>query len=336
MAQLPNPARYLPFASGRYEVKAGFFPLTKDFGNGRNDTLMLQLDTDYAHYRAVKLAARAERLAKYYITRELPDAHLWRITEHLARLLVREHPAWFTLSPEASGWMLHCRLSDERLVFDGMFRLLAVHQAALLDPPYVDGLDALACQLQEDLALLKVDDEGNTVSALHLCFPNHLAAQDKIGKDFIGAHAPVPGMAALNKSAQGLLQATLAKGPFVRFAWGMATDRRLNHHPEAPPDWDAHAWQGRSLDDAQSEIYLRIERQTLSGLADIATSLFTIHSYFLNVAELTADPPLLNALIAALTTIPQDSLHYKGLAPYHAQVLRKLTAWRDHAFGSGA
>ena len=331
MVQLAQIARYFPFASGRYEVKAGFSPLHKDFGNGRVDALILQIDRGFHAYRDEKLAARAERLSKYYLTHELPDTHLHYVCDYLARLMAKEHAEHFSLTGEPQGQCLFCRLSGDRLWFDNDFRLVRVDYGQPVDPPYIDGLDAIACQLQEDLALVNLQNETNCISALHLCFPNHWAAQDKIGKDFISAHAPVPGMAALNRSAQNLLQTMLAKGPFVRFAWGIGTDRRLNHHPEAPTGHDPESWRGRSLDDEKAAVFIRSERQTLTGLADINCCLFTIHTYFEDVRQLAGDTGLMSALIAALQSMPRDSAHYKGLAPCYDGLLAKLSAWRDAA-----
>src|SRR3954451_9336305 len=68
-----SPARYLPFAHGRYDVAPGLSRFGRDFGNGEADCQVFQIDSDFPRYRAVKLAARAERLDKYFVTHELAD-----------------------------------------------------------------------------------------------------------------------------------------------------------------------------------------------------------------------------------------------------------------------
>ena len=97
----------------------------------------------------------------------------------------------------------------------------------------------------------------------------------------------------------------VAKGPFVRFAWGVATDRELNHHP-------ANELQGRTFDTMDPVLELRIERQTLTSFAELSASLFTIRTYFLDVAgELSAEERL--ALGSAIDSMSPESLVYKGL-----------------------
>ena len=87
------PARYMPFASGRYEVKVGLHRLGTDFGNGAADNRVFQLDNDWPSYRRSKLQVRREQFDKYvagspspavahalatFIIEQLLSADLWR------------------------------------------------------------------------------------------------------------------------------------------------------------------------------------------------------------------------------------------------------------------
>ncbi|MFL9456054.1 hypothetical protein AB0758_33940 [Tolypothrix bouteillei VB521301_2] len=49
-------------------VKPGFIPLGKSLGNGEADKCVFQFDSNFPHYRQVKLLSRAEQLRKYYQT----------------------------------------------------------------------------------------------------------------------------------------------------------------------------------------------------------------------------------------------------------------------------
>ena len=106
----------------------------------------------------------------------------------------------------------------------------------------------------------------------------------------------------------------------MRFAWGLATDQRLNHHPQ-PPQNEAGDWEGRRFNAARPELYLRIERQTLSGLADLDAVVFTIRTYFENIGTLRDNPVRCAELTAALRSMGDASLMYKGLAADRAAIV---------------
>ncbi len=326
MTTNPAPARYFPFRSGQYKVAAGLYALGQDFGNGQRDKQIFQIDHDWPDYREAKLAARAESLAKYVCHDgfEAPlkrEVNLWFI-----RQLAKEHPAQFTLHDDARQLVLRCNLSHETLRFSVDGELIAAETGGLgaaIEPAYADAWDALACQIQEDLAVVHApSDAEEKLVALHLCFPNHWAAQDKIGKPFLNIHRPVADFEQIARTAPALLKNMITRGPFVRFAWGLATDSRLNHHPRPPPDFPADAaWHGRRFDPDQPQLYVRVERQTLTGLPQVDACVFTIRTYFLDVATLDSNDRL--ALRDAIVSMSDAVLRYKGIASYQDAV----TAW---------
>jgi len=314
---LPSPARFFPLAHGTYDVAAGLRPLGTDFGNGAADARIFLFDTNQARYRASKLRARAERLDTYYPLPVRLDPELrGAATRFIAETLARESPQFFALKPDASGFELQSVLTQERFVFSAKSELL--DQETNVAPKYRDGLDALATLVQEDVALWqRAADGAEWLAAVHLCFPNHWAAEDKVGHAFNAVHAPVAGFERLAKAAPSLIDGIITKGPFVRFAWGVATDAELNHHPRAE-------FQGRAFDPQKPELYLRIERQTLHGFAAQQGSLFTIRTYFLNCeTELSASERA--ALASAIQSMTPESLVYKGLAQSREAVLEWLT-----------
>jgi len=321
---LPAPARYLPLPAGRYQVKTGLHALGADFGNGGADGLVFQLDRRWPVYRSAKLAARAERLGKYVGTEDLSPSAQRHLLAWLVERLLAEHPALFRgRATEDHGLRLECALSGETLVFDGDFALQAVESESPVVPPYVSGLDALACQVQEDLAFTEIDADGrDRLSFLHLCLPNHWAAEDKLGGSFMAVHGPVPEMDRIHRQSAALLRALVMNGPFVRFAWGLATDTRLNHHPEPPAGTDPADWRGRRFDPAAPRLYLRVERQVTVGLPKARAFLFGIRTYFENVAELA--PQQRRQLANAIQSMTAETLAYKGIAPYRDAVLAWL------------
>lgn len=321
---------YFPLAKGRYEVKPGLFHFPHDFGNQQLDHQVFQLDGEFCRYHSEKLAARAERLNKYYHCQEFNSAVKKTINQFIAQRLALEHPQTFQLEEKGKNIILHCQHSQEKLIFDHQYSLQGIHGKQPVSPAYQGSFDALACQVQEDLAVVEIDTSGqDKLTGLHLCFPNHWAAEDKIGQNFISVHAPVPGMDKVNQNISQLLDAILNKGPFVRFAWGVATDTRLNHHPEPALETKRRTWQGRRFNPDNPELYLRIERQTLHGFPAQQCILFTIRTYFLDINQLKSDKQKISSLIAALSTMKQESQSYKGLSKDYPAILDWLESIRS-------
>ena len=319
----PAPARYFPPANGRYEIKTGFSNLGADFGNGAADGQVFQIDRQFPRYRREKLASRRERLSKYVITDRPGDGVLHAVTELMLQRLAQEHPEHFRLTGRPHGRQLVCALTDETLTFDRDLELTAAEGAHMPDPPYQSTWDALACQVQEDLAVLEQTPAGDRISALHLCLPNHWAAEDRIGDDFTAVHRPVAGFERIARQHQALVRAMVERGPFVRFAWGLATNTRLKHHPMPPAGVDEDEWSGRHFDRRDPALYLRVERQTLWGLPHSRSCLFTIRAYLTDCRDLTRAQ--IGQLRAALATMPVDSLAYKGLARDRDAIVAWLT-----------
>lgn len=309
-------ADYAPYGGGRYTTGAGFFPLKRDSGNGKLDAMRFQIDRNYRAYLANKQAARSENWNKYSVIAAPDPAALRSVALDTLAHMTREYPQLFTLHEERESRWLRNELTGERIGFSpegDLAEFVAADKAPL---PAHSLFDALFAQLPEDAALIELDPtgaHGDRVTALHLTAPNYWSAAEKIGRNFAAIHAPVPGMDEVLRRYPPLLAGVIRQGPFVRFAWGLGTDARLNHHPTPPPDFAPQAWHGRRFDPDRPELYVRYERQILSGFAaPTACVLFTIRTYFSDVSALS--PERLQALAAALLTMTPATLAYKGLA----------------------
>jgi hypothetical protein len=320
-------ACYFPLANGRYEVKPGLIPFGSSFNNGQAEHHVFQIDDNFSSYRQAKLQARAERLSKYYQTCNYNQAVAGAIANLILQRLTLEHPQYFSVEHLANGnRVLHNQLTQETLYLDANFQLQHIHpQPSPISPPYASTLDALAAQVQEDMAVVCRSPEGkNWLSAIHLCYPNHWAAEEKIGQDFASVHTPVAGMAAMNRRASAIVNTMIVRPPMIRFAWGLSTDTRLNHHPEPPPHVPVHLWQGRHFDGNQPRLYLRIERQVIWGLPEYDAALFTIRTYFRDCRVIRQDAVLCSQLRSAIESMTPDSLIYKGLVESKANILNWL------------
>lgn len=127
-------AAYFPPASGTYEVKPNLRPLGTDLGNGAADSQLFQVDAGYGEYRRVKQRARAERLGKYYQTRDFSPEVAGPVCRFIARRLAEEHPTLFVLDAQPGEWTLRSALHGETLRFDPEMRHAAGEMPRLPTP----------------------------------------------------------------------------------------------------------------------------------------------------------------------------------------------------------
>ncbi|MEA5603142.1 DUF3445 domain-containing protein [Nostoc sp. UHCC 0252] len=308
--------------SGRYEVKPGMMAFGS-CGNTQADRQVFQIDDNFAHYRQIKLLARGERLSKYYQTCNYSQAVAGAIARLIINRLIQEHPQHFHCQRSRDNTLkFHSQLTKETLYLDSELQLQQVEGTVV--PAYASTLDALATQVQEDLTIICRADASNWLGAVHLCYPNHWSAEEKIGKDFATIHAPVAGMEKINRRAGAIANTMITHKPMVRFAWGLSTDTRLNHHPKPPSGVSVSQWQGRSFDLQHPRLYLRIERQVIWGLPEYEAALFSIRTYFRDCSFVKKDSVLRSKLYAAIQSMTPESLVYKGLVESKDSILEWL------------
>lgn len=291
--------KYLPFLSGIYSTAPGLVSTAKASGR---DAQVFQIDDQYDLYRRNKDACRNENIHKYYCEQRLRTETIQCINQYLAKQLSIEYPDDMIVA--LNDHVFTNRISQEQFTWNDDW-------VTIDHPRYTSLFDALCCQVQEDIAIFQLDEKADWLSAVHLCSPNHWAPEDKIGKPFPDVHAPVPGMEKTLEQYRRMLEGVVqAKSPFTRFAWGIATDTRLNHHPQAPSHSNEAAWQGREHL-TNNEWYIRVERQNLIGFSHVNALLFTVRTYFYKVDELSKDEKYF--LRAALRSMSKEALAYKGL-----------------------
>ncbi len=292
--------KYLPFLSGIYSTAPGLASTTKATGR---DALIFQIDESYKLYLNNKEDCRNENIFKYYCEERLNPETIRCVNQYLINQFIKEYPDQFEVNDHDLSFLN--KLTGERFTWNKDWQTVNTSH-------YESLYDALCCQVQEDIAVFQLSNEEDWLAAIHLCSPNHWAPEEKIGKPFQAIHAPVPGMEKTLLHYRKMLESVVHAGsPFTRFAWGVATDTRLNHHPIPPPAIDAKDWKGREHDNTGTW-YIRTERQNLIGLGSVNTFLFTIRTYFYSVNELSADEKKM--LLIALQSMSAEALQYKGLS----------------------
>ena len=85
---------------------------------------------------------------------------------------------------------------------------------------------SIAMFIEEDLAIIRRENGRNWTCALHLCAPNHWAAEDKIGKSFTTIHEPVAEIEPINRRAHHWVDLMInATAGLERTAWGISDVR---------------------------------------------------------------------------------------------------------------
>ncbi len=302
---LTAPLRYTPFDSGKYEMSPGL----KHFQVNPSDPdkRLIQLDSEYPIYRTNLAACRANHFLRYYLEQDLPAATQQRVNQILIDQLCLSYPALFH---QPAPGQLDCQINNEILSWNA--------DKPWQHPVYTSLFDALASQIQEDLAIWQLDGQRDWLAALHVCAPNGWAPDEKIGLSFDQVHAPVPEMERQRANYLPLLAGLIRKPAFCRFIWDLRSDNTLNHHPAAA---DAEAF---SL--TAPALWVRLERQVLYGLPDCQAVLFTIRTYHYPVESLSTTS--LAGIEKAVSGMSSDVLAYKRLgAPGEvSQWLKKLIA----------
>jgi hypothetical protein len=307
-------ARYTPWTRGVYDVSPALRPFGSDFGNGEWDRRVFQLDGDAERLIGAKRAALRERRGKYVrgwrLSREVERAAI----EFVTGRLVAEYPEEFSLASEEGGAAV-LESAGRRWVLPAT--------GPETDSP---ALDLLMRLVPEDLAIVRRHEGRNWIAYLHLCSPSHWAAEEKVGRSFFDTHTPIPGFERVNAVSEGLVNAMISKGPFVRFVWNVESDDRPNHHPEPPPGVDDAEWQGRDF--SAGRFWVRTERQVIWGLPQVDAAIFTIRVGFVPDDVVLADDALRASLRAAVESMSPEALRYKGLERGREDLLRLLSRRR--------
>ena len=292
--------KYLPFLIGKYSTEPGLQMLAK--AEQPEDRLVFQIDENYRRFFENKLKCREENIGKYYLECDLQQKTCMAIDKFLINRLLQEHSSQFVWIEDG---VLKNQLTDESIEFDKDFQLVKSKN-------YGSVFDALCSQVQEDLAVVQLTDDSEYLAAIHLCSPNHWSPADKIGRPFAAIHEPVAGMEKTLKNYRPMLD-SIVRSPqiFTRFAWGIATDDRLNHHPEPPKGISSEEWNGRQVQYKNQNFFLRVERQNLIGFKEQNAFLFTIRTFFYPIHSLSTEEK--RTLWTAVSTMPEASLDYKGL-----------------------
>jgi hypothetical protein len=175
----------------------------------------------------------------------------------------------------------------------------------------------LSLAFAEDFAV--VDGRNGTIPWLAVALPSHWAPEDKVGRHFAEIHAPVADGELLRKAGDSLMRLVTGTERWERFVWNVTDQPRLHAHPQRV---DALRWQHTAVADA----WWRTERQTFIPVPEPRQAVFTIHVEVQRLAEAITSPARAAALHAAVGSMSEAVLAYRGLAAVREPLLAWLAA----------
>jgi hypothetical protein len=201
----------------------------------------------------------------------------------------------------------------------------AMHIAEFCGVPlHARGIDALV-----EAALLVADDivvmqpksvEGSeqqlVVVAGVVCSPSRWSIQTKLNSNMMAVHVPVPQYADhVGKAVDTTLSRLRADQPMVRSNWTIE-DHCALFQPVAPS--------GPLVQDP-SQLWIRMERQTLRALPQTGGSMFTIRTYQQPITEYVArGKDVATTLYSLVKRLPDDVAKYKSILHYREALLAWL------------
>jgi hypothetical protein len=165
-------------------------------------------------------------------------------------------------------------------------------------------LEAASRLVPEDLVLM-VERNGRLVfGAGSVCFPNRWDLVSKIGRSMAEVHAPVARLnETLETEVDRFLDRLRPERPFWRLGWGIIDV----DDGYTPADGTGRM---RPIAPAASELFVRVERETLRRFPQTGCVLFTIRTYVAALTSVVPDAQLASSLAA----MSDDVRRYKDVA----------------------
>lgn len=177
---------------------------------------------------------------------------------------------------------------------------------------------ALLClAFVEDFAV--VDAATGRIPWLAVCLPSHWAPENQVGRRFGEIHAPVADNRLLLAAADRLTRLVTGSERWERFVWTITRQSRLHAHPDRcdPAPWPPHAGSA----ELAAAAYFRTERQTFIPVPGAAQAVFTIEVDVRSLAVAIDAPGRAAQLHAALGTMSDAVLAYRGLTEARTRLL---------------
>lgn len=184
-----------------------------------------------------------------------------------------------------------------------------VFESLQLDKQLLDTCDPnealwlASLQVHEDLVVMAPVAGVYTLVAASLCSPSHWRLPDKIGKPMARIHDPIPTIhETLTPKIDRIFERLRVDTPVERYNWSVQEDDAL------------FCWPASVVEPlpADTPLFYRVERQTLSRLPVSGALAFTIRVHIHPLETLAAIPGALQTLFDAMQANPSSVQRYKN------------------------
>lgn len=187
--------------------------------------------------------------------------------------------------------------------------------------PNLHPLEAASLLVQEDLCVMSQVGKDWILSAASLCFPSRWDVREKIGKNLLGIHEPVPHYAeTIGAATQNIFDKLTVERPLWRVNWTVMDSGEL-HQPTAVRSPDAMEINSSNIEES---LHFRRERQTLRKLPVSGDILFTIRTYSDTFSKVVRQfPDFRRHIGTSMAGSTPQLIDYKGWA----NILNELQSW---------
>jgi hypothetical protein len=187
--------------------------------------------------------------------------------------------------------------------------LVELTTGAVVDTAAMEPIEAAGRVAQEDLCVLTRSDDEWRLTAASVCFPSRWRLADKVGRSLRDIHGPVPGFGTdLSRQASTFFDRLAVSRPVWRCNWTIVDTPALSL-----PSPASRRHGGLQVSDCGTDLWFRVERQTLRRLERTGSVAFTIRTYVMPLGALVdARPEMVEPLRATLRAMSGDFVTYKG------------------------
>lgn len=299
---------YFPFGQ-QFNDKMGTFPLL-------DSDQLIEVDEQYPAMILLKRKLLTALPTYYYQTQSGYETAQWEVLKLVLETMARDAPDSFYLRQADNRWYWQNRLLSEETVFT-----FGDKQSLPYDP-----LDWVGRQVQEDLILLAGDDAR--LVAGQLCFGNDWSLDEKIGLPFWQIHAPIVSIVEPMMRAAQQLMARLPVGrPVWRLNWSVKVSDQLDmtsRHKAAFEQLLRNKLPHLTPKTIGEQLYIRIERQTLTRMPLSGAVLFSIRTYQNLLAHEASDQDRASRMANVFSTAPSAMIAYKSMTDFLPVLLAYL------------
>jgi hypothetical protein len=312
MRELPAQVVHRPFEPGPYRMAMDLVAVP--------EAAWFELDDQYLPEMTERQRLLETAHTDVFAATPISDAARYEALDLIAAALTTHHPDWFS----RDGQKLRNHLTGETWNLPTtLSKAPTLPQAPTLSKSEeIDPLELAGRLVQEDLCLIQNSEDGPVFTAAVLCFPSRWRLMDKIGKPLSAVHQPVPLYADRLARPVDRFMRHLKPGHIAqRLNWSLLDDPTLF---QPGGKWRQGDDSPVTAQNVGTQVFLRVERQTLRRLPDSEAVLFGIRVHVYPLHQVIDRPDRAAALLQAVQALPPEVQHYKSLLPFKNTLLNWL------------